>query len=69
MDLDNHVGIDCGSGGQAEWRGAKGEKLGNCNRINNKICKLKIITYHMPRIVFYHYLIYVLILFCPFYSF
>ena len=28
MDMDNSVGIDCGSGGWAEQRRAKGENLG-----------------------------------------
>ena len=28
---------DYGSRGQTGWRGAKGEKVDNCNGINNKI--------------------------------
>ena len=28
MDMNNGVGIDYGNGGQAEGKGAKGEKLG-----------------------------------------
>ena len=35
------MGTDCGSGGQAGWREAKGRNWGNCNSINNKIFKLK----------------------------
>ena len=40
MDMDNSVGIDCGNGEQAGWRGSKGENWDNCNSINNKIFKL-----------------------------
>ena len=36
VDVDNAVGIDCGSTGQAEWRGKYWD---NCNSINNKIFK------------------------------
>ena len=39
--MDNSVGIDCGSGGRAGWRGEKGKNWDNCNSINNKIFKLK----------------------------
>ena len=35
MDMDNGVGIDCGSGVQAGQRGAKGENLGQFNGQNN----------------------------------
>ena len=41
MDMDNGDGTDYGSGGQAWWRGAMGEKWDNCNSINDKIKKLK----------------------------
>ena len=40
------MGINCGSGGQAWWKEAKGENWDNCNNINNeylnKISKNKI---------------------------
>ena len=29
MEMDNHVGIDYGSGGQVGWRGTKGGEVGH----------------------------------------
>ena len=40
MDVDNGEGTDYGSGGQAWWRGAMGEKWDNCNSVINKIFKI-----------------------------
>ena len=39
MDMDNGVGIDCGSGGWAGWRREKGENWDNCNRIIKYLIK------------------------------
>ena len=36
-DRDNGVGLNHGSGGRAGGEGNRGEKLGQCNSINNKI--------------------------------
>ena len=41
MGIDNNVGIACGNGRQARWRGAKGKNQDICNSINNKIFKNK----------------------------
>ena len=41
MGKDNGVGINCGSGGWAEQRRAKGENWDNCNRITIKKTKLQ----------------------------
>ena len=42
MDMDNAVGIDCGSRGWTRQRRAMGENWYNCNRINeNNKKKLK----------------------------
>ena len=30
MELDNSIGIDYGSRGQAGWKGANGETVGTC---------------------------------------
>ena len=38
--MDNGVGIDCGSGGWAGWRGAKGEIIGTT--VKHKIKKIKV---------------------------
>ena len=42
MDMDNGVGIDCGSEGWAGWRRANGENWGNYDRINENKKKEKI---------------------------
>ena len=39
MDMDNGVGTDYESRGQAGWRELNGGKWHNCNSINNKIFK------------------------------
>ena len=42
MDVDNRVGIDCGSWGWDGWRRAKGGKLGQFYLISNKNDLIKI---------------------------
>ena len=34
MDMDNSVGIDCGSGGELDTGRQKGKNWDKCNRIN-----------------------------------
>ena len=41
MDMDNRVGVDCGSRGWAGWWKTKGEKLGQLSKINKNLKKEK----------------------------